>query len=83
MKRDPKMVKKGKRFVCAQCGEPLNDLTVKNQDPFCRTACANGWHEFVPLSAQFTLSGHEAGYTGARVPRWNGEANDRRRTEAA
>lgn len=58
MKPDPEMVQVDGVWVCAQCGDPLNDLTVAAGDPFCRTACANEWHEFEPLSRNYTLSGH-------------------------
>lgn len=46
--RDPKMVKVGKgAYVCAECGEPLNEVTVKNLDPFCSTSCAHAYHGVV------------------------------------
>lgn len=36
------------RYVCVVCGDPLNEETVKNQDPFCKTDCARIFHG-VPL----------------------------------
>ncbi len=52
--QEPSMKKVGRgsavRFVCALdgCGEPLNEITVKNGDPFHHTACARAFHN-VPL----------------------------------
>jgi predicted nucleic acid-binding Zn ribbon protein len=42
---DPKMkrVRKGV-YACAQCGEELNEVTVKNDDPFCSTSCCHTYH---------------------------------------
>lgn len=60
MRADPKMVKVKGGYVCAVDATPLNDVTVKNQDPFCSAGCANVWHEFEPSSRRFTLGGNPA-----------------------
>lgn len=63
------------RYVCAlpDCGKPLNELTVKNEDPFHSTACANVWHEFVPTSTMFSLNGRPMGGNqgGGRPPKYD------------
>lgn len=64
MKADPRMVKRRGGFVCAGCGDPLNDVTVQQHDPFCSTKCANEWHGFEPLSRKFTLGGYPADVAG-------------------
>lgn len=46
-KRDPRMRRVGRgQYVCAQegCGKPLDELTVKNLDPFCSTKCCHAYH---------------------------------------
>lgn len=45
MKRDPRMKKKGRVWVCAVCDEPLNELTIAHGDPFCKAKCAHAWYE--------------------------------------
>jgi hypothetical protein len=44
-KKDPqtKRVRKGV-YACAKCGVELNEVTVKNQDPFCSVACCHAYH---------------------------------------
>ena len=55
MKADPKMVKIGRGkdayFICALdgCEEELNDVTVKNDDPFHSVDCARSFHD-APLT---------------------------------
>lgn len=50
MKRDPMMQGYGRGrhrfYICAAdgCEQRLNEVTVKNQDPFCSTACAHTYH---------------------------------------
>lgn len=47
VKRDPKMVKVGRgKYVCANegCDKELNEVVVKNLDPFCSTDCCHAWH---------------------------------------
>lgn len=84
MRGDPKMLANpAGGFLCVRCGEPLNDVTVAAGDPFCKTACANEWHGFEPLSMRYTLSGNEAGYRPPGVARWDdGGRHRRRRAEA-
>lgn len=50
MNRDPKMKKRRGKYVCALdgCEEPLNEIAVKNQDPFHQTDCARAYYG-VPL----------------------------------
>lgn len=38
------MKRVGKKYVCAVCDEPLNEVTVAQQDPFCSTVCAKEFH---------------------------------------
>lgn len=49
---DPPMVKQDGAYVCAVCSKPLNDVTVKNNDPFCKAEHASEWY------------GHEAASVG-------------------
>ena len=50
IKPDPKMVRLGRslprRYKCAGegCENELNEVTIKNEDPFCSTACAHAYH---------------------------------------
>jgi hypothetical protein len=50
IKPDPKMVRLGRslppRYRCAAegCTNELNEVTIKNVDPFCSTNCAKTWH---------------------------------------
>lgn len=52
--QEPTMKKVGRgakaHFVCALdgCGEPLNEITVKNGDPFHHTECARAYYG-IPL----------------------------------
>lgn len=47
---DPKMKKRSRArlspYVCARegCEEELNEVTIKNLDPFCSTKCAHEYH---------------------------------------
>lgn len=49
-KRDPRMRRVGRgkpaAYLCAaeSCDEPLNEVTVKNDDPFCSAKCAHEYH---------------------------------------
>jgi hypothetical protein len=43
-KPDPRLKKKGGKFVCVICGNPLNSLCVKDSDPFCTSNCAREFH---------------------------------------
>jgi hypothetical protein len=44
IKRDPPMKRVGRgRYDCV-CGQPLNEITVKNLDPWCSTACCHEFH---------------------------------------
>lgn len=56
------------QYVCAlaDCDKELNEVTVKNQDPFCSTVCANVFHDFVPTSTMFTLGGTRTAGTEGR-----------------
>lgn len=31
-------------YVCVVCDNPLNEVTIKNLDPFCSTACCHEYH---------------------------------------
>lgn len=42
--KDPRMKRREGKYVCAECGEMLNDVTVKNEDPFCSTGCCHAYH---------------------------------------
>jgi hypothetical protein len=58
--REPKMKRIGrKQYVCAgpECEKQLNELTVKNLDPFCSTSCVNAYYEFEPTFKRVTLGG--------------------------
>jgi hypothetical protein len=50
IKRDPSMRRIGRKrpatYLCAGpgCENELNEITVKNLDPFCSTACAHEYH---------------------------------------
>lgn len=46
MKRDPKLKRKGGRYVCALegCEKPLTDIAHKHIDPFCSTHCCHEYH---------------------------------------
>ncbi len=41
---DPETVYVGGVAVCAVCSEPLNEVTVKNNDPFCQTSHCHAWY---------------------------------------
>jgi len=64
MKADPKMVKVGRRtdrrYVCAAegCEEELNEIVVKNADPFHSAECARAFHGVEILKARrgFTVA---------------------------
>lgn len=59
MKKDPPMkrVRRGE-YECAleTCDNPLNEVTIKNQDPFCSTGCCHEWHG-VEIQTNPTLRG--------------------------
>ena len=56
IKKDPPMKRVGRgRYKCV-CGEPLNEVTVKYEDPFCSTACAHEFHG-VEIAANPTKRG--------------------------
>ena len=38
------MKKAAGKYVCAECGTMLNEVTVKNEDPFCSTSCCHAYH---------------------------------------
>lgn len=79
---DPEMVATEEGFECALCGDPLNEITIEAGDPFCSVACCNTFHEFEPLSRNYTLSGHAAG-TGRlghpSVSKWDDGARHKRK----
>lgn len=45
MKEDPKLVKKGGKYICAVCSAELNEVTIKNNDPFCGSMCCRIYHD--------------------------------------
>jgi hypothetical protein len=85
MKADPPMLRDPETkggYLCAVDENPLNDLTVSQQDPFCSTGCANEWHEFVPSSKSITLSGHPADQPPSRpTPQWDVRSRDSRKRQ--
>lgn len=63
MLSDPRMQKVGRgksaTYLCAVCDQELNEVTVKNIDPFCSTACAHAYHGVeiaVPFKGQTVAS---------------------------
>lgn len=44
MKADPKMRRVARAYVCAVCEQPLNEVAVKNEDPFCTVTCCREFH---------------------------------------
>jgi hypothetical protein len=45
--RDPRMKRIGRGvYVCAlpECGKRLEEITVKNEDPFCSVKCCHAYH---------------------------------------
>jgi len=50
MSDEPTMKKRKGVFVCAFCGAELNEIAIKNDDPFCRTKCANDYYGYIPAT---------------------------------
>lgn len=50
IKKDPQMRRVGRNrpatYLCAAegCEQELNEVTIKNLDPFCSTNCAHNFH---------------------------------------
>jgi hypothetical protein len=73
MKTDPTMKRRRGAYVCAQCDTLLNEVTIKNEDPFCSAVCANGHYDFTPTSAMYSLNGRPMGDNqgGGRPQKYN------------
>jgi hypothetical protein len=49
VRTDPPDRKDGR---CVQCRGERPEIAVKNQDPFCSTACARDWHDLTDLAPE-------------------------------
>ncbi len=58
------MMRANGQWVCAQegCGKPLSEITIKQLDPFCSTACCHEFHGVeiqLPGRGQFVASSRD------------------------